>query len=315
MNETTGAFERQRGHRIFTRGGGPLRKRMLRIVTPAVATMLMVLPARESVAGQNPDGVSWNIEVHTVGRFQAFNQRATLVQTVDGETVETEKGRTQPGLQHSIGNIGWRLFWGDYLEVFFDATMASRVAADKWWGHQGYMIVRRLPEDSPVAGANLLLEHIDIKAGQFVIDFGNEHQRRTFNADVQRNPLVGNPIVSPHATEVGVEIRHQNPIGLGAMIGFGSGVATESFDRDARPSARGKVWVGHPGSGGMEAAASFYRVRHGSSIVRGSNLFRTDRLGGQYGGIWDEGYTPGQAMCCVARPVTGVVARQLTRSA
>lgn len=243
------------------------------------------------------DGVRLDMEVHTVGRYQSdFRQKATQLQRVDGEMTRTDKRGTSPGFQYATGNIGWRLFWEDYLEVFFDATMASRVKADAWWGHQGYMLIRRLPDDSPVAWANPLLKHIDVKAGHFVVDFGNEIHRRTFNADAQSNPLVGNPIVSPHATEVGAEIRYRHSSGFGAMVGSGSGVATENYERDTRPSYRGKIWWGDPGSGGLETAASFYQTRHGDEVARGANLFRTERLGGQYAGIWDDGNAPGQVM-------------------
>lgn len=273
------------------------RKQTLCIAAAAAIAVMTANAVAGGLTLLERDGVRLDMEVHTVGRYQsAFSQKATLLQMVDGEMTRTELGRTSPGFQHAMGNIGWRLFWEDYLEVFFDATMASQVAADKWWGHQGYMLIRRMPEDSPVAWVNPVLNHIDVKAGQFVVDFGNELYRRSYNADVQSNPLVGNPIVSPHATEVGVEIRHQNPAGLGAMVGTGSGVATENFGRDARPSYRGKIWLGDPGSGGLETAASFYRTHHGDKVTRGSNLFRTERLGGQYAGIWDDGNAPGQVM-------------------
>ncbi len=282
---------------FFERMPPDRRTQTLCIGVAVVMTMLTTHAGTGGLTLVERDGVRLDMEVHTVGRYQSgFRQKATHSQMVDGEMTRTEKGKTSPGFHYAMGNIGWRLFWEDYLEVFFDATMASRVAADKWWGHQGYMLIRRLPKDSPVAWINPLLNHIDVKAGQFVVDFGNELHRRTFNADAQSNPLVGNPIVSPHATEVGVEIRHRHPAGFGAMFGTGSGVATENFERDARSSYRGKIWLGDPGSGGLEAAVSMYRTRHGDNVARGSNLFRTERLGGQYADIWDSGNAPGQAM-------------------
>lgn len=274
--------------------------RIQRIASGAgvVAVLLLASGPAHGLMLFDRDGVRLEMELHTVGRMQALRQDASIRQVdADGETtVRDARSKSSPAFQHAIGNIGWRFFYHDYLEVFFDATMASRVAADKWWGHQGYMLVRQLPEDSPVAGFNRVLRHIDVKAGQFVVDFGNERFRRSYNADVRHNPLVGNPIVSPHATEVGVEIVHQNPRGFGVMAGFGSGVATENFDEDSRLSYRGKLWAGPSGPGGVEAALSLYHVQHGSGIARGSNLFRTERLGGQYAGVWDDGNAPGQVM-------------------
>ncbi len=272
------------------RFSGGRQKRILRVGGLAAATVLSAQAAFGGLTLFERDGLRLDMEVHTVGRFQSFTQKAN-----DREEAGFERDRMSTGFQHAMGNIGWRLSMEDYVEVFFDATMASRVAADKWWGHQGYLLIRQLPEDSPVAGANVLLNHIDVKAGQFVVDFGNELKRRTYNADAQGNPLVGNPIVSPHATEVGVEVHYAHPAGsFGAMLGSGSGVATENFDDDTRLSYRGKIWAGGPALAGIEAAASYYRASHGDSVGRGANLFRTDRLGGQYAGIWDDGNAPGQ---------------------
>lgn len=237
------------------------------------------------------DGVTLEMEVHTVGRIQSLDHRADIK-----EAAEFAREDVASGFQHAIGNIGWRLRLEDYAEVFFDATMASRTHADKWWGHEGYLIIRRLPDESPLSGANVIFNHIDVKAGHFVVDFGNELQRRTFNARSGTNPLVGNPIVSPHAAEAGIELRHAHASGFGAMAGFGSGVASESFDHGTRPSYRGKLWYAAPENDGVEAAVSYYRSDHGPDLARGANLFRTERLGGQYAGIWDDGNAPGQVI-------------------
>ena len=239
----------------------------------------------------NTESVRLNIEVHTVGRLQALDNSAR-----DSDAAGFAAASTDLGFQHAIGNLGMRLFWEDAVEIFFDATMASRVAADKWWGHQGYMYISQLPSSSGLQGVNTLFEFIDIKAGQFIVDYGNEINRRSLNADAQRNPLVGNPVVSPHATEVGVEIIHQNPNGFGAMVGFGSGVATDDFSDASNMSYRAKVWGDVPAVDGLHFAASYYRISHGDSLGRGANLFRTDRLGSPYASIWGGGGGAGQVM-------------------
>lgn len=254
------------------------------------ATLAVVAPA-SAVEVINTDSVKFSIEVHTVGRLQALDNSARNSDAAGFAMLDTDLG-----FQHAIGNLGMRLDWHNSIEIFFDATMASRVASDKWWGHQGYMYITQLPPNSGLQAANALFDFIDIKAGQFIVDFGNEINRRSLNADTQRNPLIGNPVVSPHATEVGVEIIHQNPAGFGAMVGFGSGVSTDNFSDASNMSYRTKVWGGIPNVDGLHFAASYYRVSHGDSMGAGANLFRTDRLGSPYASIWGGGGGAGQVM-------------------
>jgi len=261
----------------------------LRTGLVAVALM-MALPSRGVLLSEE-DGVAFHMEVHTVGRMQSLNHRANDKEAAGFKNEELSDG----GLQYAIGNLGWRLVHREDYEVFFDVTVASRVHNDKMWGHQGYILLKQMPSDSLIPSANAIFEYIDIKAGHFIVDFGNEVHNRSLNADTQRNPLVGNPVVSPHATEAGIEIIHQNPRNFGAMFGFGSGVATENFTEDSRFSYRGKLWGDVPGTP-VHASASYYRTNHGDSVERGSNLFRTDRLGGQYGGILDDGGAVGQVL-------------------
>lgn len=237
------------------------------------------------------ENLQLSIEVHTVGRLQALDNKASNKAAAGFAQQETDLG-----FQHAIGNFGMRLNWENSIEIFFDATMASRVASDKWWGHQGYMYISKLPDSSGLTAANALFDVIDIKAGQFVGNFGNEIHRRSLNADTLRNPLIGNPIVSPHATEVGVEIIHENPAGFGVMVGVGSGVSTDNFSDSSNMSYRGKLWGEIPNVEGLHFAASYYRVSHGSGMNAGSNLFRTDRLGSPYASIWGGGGGAGQVM-------------------
>lgn len=263
------------------------------LIAAGAATSALMMPSQaEAILLTEVNGYELHMEVHTVGRLQAMDQSNVRLAPRTGPAQDPGE-LSDAGLQHAIGNLGWRLFYEDYYEVFFDVTIASRVHADKLWGHQGYILLKRMPEDSLIPGANVLLDHVDIKAGQFVIDFGNEVHRRSLNADVQRNPLIGNAVVSPHATEAGIEIIHQNERGFGAMIGTGNGVATENFSEGARFSYRGKVWAELP-TVPVELAASYYRASHGGSVMRGANLFRTERLGGAYAGIWGDGGAPGQ---------------------
>lgn len=259
------------------------------------------------------DDVSFRMGLHTVGRAQWFSQRN--VEVWDGDADDpafVEAPSIGPGMQTGWANIDFQLFIGDDIEMFFDGLFATQRHPTRFWGHQGYLYIRQLPDNISPAFADALFRYVDIKAGNFYVDFGNEVHRRSLNADVQRNPLIGNPIVTPHGVEPGIEIIHRGEIGgsaYGTMIGGGIGAPEEDFHRDRKFSVRGKQWIDPITE--LQLAASFYHTDHGSGTDRGSNLFRRERLGTPYSSVWNlldddssSGEAPGQVRIGDGRRLT-----------
>jgi hypothetical protein len=250
----------------FSLGFGGLLVLVLMVAVTSV-------PAQAEVTITETDDYRLGMFVHTAGRVQALDD---------------ENAELSTNFQHALGNIGFRLETGDYAEVFFDATMASRVHAEKWWGHEGYVIGRYFPEKSGLTFLNPIMEYVNIKAGHMRIDFGNSVHRRSLNADAQRNPLVGNSIVSPHATEAGIELIHEAER-YKLVAGISAGNPTDNFSEFANPAYHGKVEV--EVIPGLNVAGSYYSVSHddGEAGVDTpsvkTNLFSTDRLGEAYGGV------------------------------
>ena len=255
------------------------------------------------------DDIRFNLGFHVVGRGQWMRQSDTYV--YDG-TDFTEPSSLSPGMQTGFANVDFQLDIGGDIELFFDGLFATQRHPTRFWGHQGYFYIRQMPEDSPLAAFNNVFEYIDVKAGNFYIDFGNEVHRRSLNADVQRNPLIGNSIVTPHGVEPGLEIIHKGDLdghNYGLMVGAGTGAPEEDFHRDRSFSFRGKAWFEPDES--IQIAGSFYHVDHGDDVDRGSNLFRRERLGAPYASVWNfgdddsgSGEGPGQVRIGDGRRVT-----------
>lgn len=159
-------------------------------------------------------------------------------------------------------------------------------------GSQGYLLIHGLP------GGRLqpLFDVVSVKAGEFEVNFGDAIYRRSDNARVQRNPLIGNYVMDPRSTEIGLEVITK-PSTVNAALGLSSGTATEDFSDGHGTALYGKIWL--TPNEYVRWANSVYWVDHsdnGAGFPVGgtkNNLFSTERGGGPYSGVLDDGNSPG----------------------
>ena len=280
--------------------------RLLTVAALAALVVPFTVPA--SLDAQQPDynrrgiqvgqheNLTLSLGLHSVGRVQIISQEDVFVWN---GSAFVEPPKLGPGMQTSFANLEFLVTIGEDIDVFFDGLLATQRHPTLWWGHQGYMYIRQMPEGSPLDVLNPLFEHVDVKAGNFYANFGEHQFTRTLNADAHRNPLVGNPVASPVGVEPGMEI-YLNREGMGLMVGGGIGAPEQDF-RDARSySYRAKVWL--DAIEGIYLSGSYYNVSHDVGIARGTNMFRRERLGSSYGAVWNlhndgsgDGEGPGQA--------------------
>ena len=122
----------------------------------------------------------------SVGRLQYLTQNHVAIQGKVPDSLE-------PGFQTPFGNIGFLAKFDDKLDVYFDLYISSRPHPDHMQGDQGYMLIRDLPDRlKGYRPLDWVFENVDFKLGAFEIDFGDAHYRRSNNAGVQANPLIGN---------------------------------------------------------------------------------------------------------------------------
>jgi|GEM_PF-477844 hypothetical protein len=238
----------------------------------------------------------------SVGRFQYLTQNDVAI---GGEV----PGSLEPGFQTPFGNVGFLANFGDIMDVYFDFYVASRSHPDYMQGGQGYVLFRDLPDRlKGYKPLDWVFETLDFKAGGFEIDFGDAHYRRSNNAAVQANPLIGNYVVDPRAMDIGLEvINPTSPIKW--LAGFGSGSYEGHFDQGGGYSVHGKIW-GDPAPD-LRTSLSLYYSDHsgdGPGWPPGNgtagNLFVTNRSGGSYGGVLGDGDAPGQVLPGAGQNVT-----------
>ncbi len=197
------------------------------------------------------------------------------------------------GFQSARGNLDFSAHIADGIDIFFDAYLSSNHHVGQWYDDEGYMEISRLPESADVFGLNnTLFKYITIKAGFAPVDFGLWYLIRSDNADVQRNPLVGNYIVDANDIEPSIQLITKPGL-LNASVGFGDGTTTGDFTPGRGSAVNAKVWLDLNKE--FDLAASFYKsnqANNGTGYPNGgstSDLFAGNRSGSQYAGIFGDG--------------------------
>jgi len=235
------------------------------------------------------------LQIHgqTVGAIQAL--------TLDNDS------HTQPkmpwGFQSARGNLDFNVHIADGVDVFFDAYLSSNHHEGQWYDDQGYITITHLPEEADILGLNNnLFKYVTLRAGFIPVGFGLWSEIRSDNADVQRNPLVGNYIVDANDVEPSLEIRTK-PGMLNALIAFGDGTTTGDFTPGRGNEVNARVWLDMYKV--IDIAASVYKsnqANNGTGYPNGgstTDLFAGNRSGAQYTGtpgansIFPNGYEDG----------------------
>ena len=137
-----------------------------------------------------------------------------------------------------------------------------------------------------------IMKSVTIKVGQFDVDYGDEHYRRTDGGNTIYNPFVENYIMDEFATEIGGEIYYHHKSGFFAMAGVTNGelnptvVAATKIDSSTgqvnkyEPAVHGKLGYDKQFNKNtrMRLTGSFYGVESAAS----NTLFGGDRTGSHY---------------------------------
>jgi len=234
--------------------------------------------------------------LNTVGRVQ-YLQQYNVFDTVVPNSVVT--GPLEPGIQTPFGQFSLLADFDGAMEVYFDIYIATRPHEDLLQADEGFLLLRQLPgplgENSLV---NAFFERANVKFGAFEIDYGDHHYRRSNNADVQRNPLIGNYVIDPRTTDIGAEIFSvPGAHFLNWLVGVGVG-NTGDFQAERGWQFHGKLY----GNSyvGLRPSVSFFWADHAGNPTgfpnsgSKSDLFRSNRSGGPYEDVFAAGNAPGQ---------------------
>ncbi len=196
------------------------------------------------------------------------------------------------GFQSARGNLDFSAHIADGIDVFFDAFLSSNHHVGQWYDDEGYITISKLPESSDIFGLNNnLFKYVTLKAGFIPVDYGLWWKIRSDNADVQRNPLIGNYIVDANDVEPSIEVKTKPGL-LNALVAFGDGTTTGDFTPGRGNEVNAKVWLDLHKE--FDVAASVYKsnqANNGTGYPTGgstTDLYAGNRSGSQYSGIFGD---------------------------
>lgn len=139
---------------------------------------------------------------------------------------------------------------------------------------------------------NKMMESVTIKVGDYEVDYGDQHYRRTDGGNAIYNPFVENYIMDEFATEIGGEIYFHPKNGFIAMAGVTNGQLNPTVIAPSKiDSATGKLTKYSPAFHGKvgydKQVNKDFRFRLTGSLyavqsANANSLFNGDRTGSHY---------------------------------
>lgn len=265
-------------------------------VTIAAAALLVLasLPASAQIQLVDTEQTKLFLNVATAGTFQALQHDNAF------NAAGAKLGRLEPGFQNAFGDFGFLAKFGkdEEIEVYFDMYLSSRNHPSTTYGNEGYIILHGIPgELESLNVLDGLFEHIDVKAGHFLIDFGDQRFHRSNNAWAHSNPLVGNFVIDPNIVTIGMELRGKEDRPFRWVLGVSNGTTTEDFN-DGRGFEYHVKLIAVPVEG-LRFSGSYLASDHSDNPPRGVaggsgiQIFSGNRSGERYGAILGGGQAPG----------------------
>ncbi|HEX8170447.1 MAG TPA: hypothetical protein VF824_07905 [Thermoanaerobaculia bacterium] len=265
----------------------------------AIALALSILVAGSVAQAQglkivDTDTNKLYITLHTVGTAQALDHKNAF----DSKGVALAK--VEPGFQNAFGDLGFRGAFGKQreVEVVFDLYLSSRNHPSTTYGDEGYMILHGVPENlESLKFLAPILSKVDIKAGQMLLDFGDNSQHRSNNAIVQNNPLVGNFVIDPNIVSIGMQVTNKPNGRYGWLVGVSNGTTTEDWNAGRGLAYNGKL-IFYPIKNALRTSISYIGADQSDNATKAAGgsamqMFSGNRSGERYAGILGGGQAPG----------------------
>jgi hypothetical protein len=276
-------------------------QRILPLIITALLLFGIAAAAHAQIKIADTEDTKLYITIATVGTFQTLEQKNVY----DAKGVEMPS--LTSGMQTAFGDLGFAGKFGkkEEVEMYFDLYLASRNHPSTTYGNQGYLILHGVPENLTSLHnlLNPVLSRVDIKAGAFLLDFGDHLLHRSNNAITQLNPLVGNFVIDPELVSIGGEVMTK-PGRFNALVGVSNGTNTEDFTPGRGLGYNAKVWM-YPVKP-LRTSLSVFRADHSDSTSSRAALFAGNRGGERYGAVLGGGQAPGQLLPGAGKNMTAV---------
>jgi hypothetical protein len=232
--------------------------------------------------------VGGNFEMEFQG-VRNFNTAAPATKTGFTGNVNSLETLTN-GFALPMANLNVDAQLSDGVRMNITAYLASRHHEDTWVKGGYIQFDKLLFLKSDII--NALMQNITIKVGQFDVDYGDQHYRRSDGGNTIYNPFIENYIMDEFATEIGAEVYIHTNSGLFLMGGVTNGeldatvVAGTKIDSATNqpnkydPAFHGKIGFDKQVNKDLRfrVSGSFYSVHSANSAT----LFGGDRTGSHY---------------------------------
>jgi len=194
------------------------------------------------------------------------------------------------GFALPMANLNVDAQLADGVRMNITAYLASRHHEDTWVKGGYIQFDKLLFLHSDVI--NNIMKSVTIKVGQFDVDYGDQHFRRSDGGNTIYNPFIENYIMDEFATEIGAEVYYHSNSGFFIMGGMTNGeldatvVASVKIDSATNkpnqydPAFHGKIGFDKQVNKDLRVriTGSAYTVHSANS----STLFGGDRTGSHY---------------------------------
>ena len=197
-----------------------------------------------------------------------------LVKDVDANKLMTVGN----GFNNSVANFFLDAQLADGIRVSMTSYLSSR-HHNETWVKDGYLIVDKSPIDIKLLKD--VMEYVTVRFGQFEVNYGDQHYRRTDNGQGIYNPFVGNLIMDAMTTEIGGEVTFKRD----GWLVMGGVTNAESKGLVVSPAKRTAAYLGKIGFD--KKLSDDLRVRLTGSMYTTSSannnvLYSGDRAGSRY---------------------------------
>jgi hypothetical protein len=194
------------------------------------------------------------------------------------------------GFDLPMANLNIDAQLSDGIRMNLTAYLSSRHHEDTWV-KGGYVQFDKLLFLNSSA-INDIMKSVTIKVGQFDVDYGDQHFRRSDGGNTIYNPFIENYVMDEFATELGAEVYYHNTCGVFVMGGITNGeldataIAASKIDSLTgktnyyAPAFHGKLGYDKQLSSDfrLRVTGSFYEDQSANSLT----LFGGDRTGSHY---------------------------------
>jgi len=155
--------------------------------------------------------------------FQMLRDKNTAIPVTETEFIGNVNNLTPltNGFDLAMANLNIDAQLTDGIRVSLTVYLASRHHEDAWVKGGYIQFDKLLFLHSSLI--DTLMKSFTIKIGQFDVDYGDQHYRRSDGGNTIYNPFIENYIMDEFATELGAEIYYHHSSGLFLMLGATNG--------------------------------------------------------------------------------------------